>query len=147
MRKFEWVPGYETSELSLPMRQTSGSAGYDLFAYDRCVVATGTIQLVPTGVRVHIEDGEFLGIFARSSLAVKHHLILANGVGVIDADYYGNEDNLGHIMIPLFNLGPKDVILERGERIAQGIFMPFATVQEEFLVMRMRSGGFGSTDI
>ncbi len=146
MRKFEWVPGYETSELLLPMRQTPGSAGYDLFAYDRCVVAKGAVQLIQTGVRVLLENGEFLAIFARSSLAVKHYLILANGVGVVDADYYGNADNFGHIMIPLVNLGQHDVIIERGERIAQGIFMPFMTIQNESFVKRLRTGGFGSTD-
>ncbi len=146
MREFSWVPGYETAELLLPMRQTPGSAGYDLFAYDRCVVRKGSVQLVPTGVRVLLEEGEFLAIFARSSLAIKHHLMLANGVGVIDADYYGNADNLGHIMIPLFNLGQNDVIIKRGERIAQGVFMPFVTVQGETFVNRLRTGGFGSTD-
>ena len=146
MRGFEWVPGFETNDIALPKRQTPGSAGYDLAAYDQVTLKRGAVFLVPTGVRVGLEQGEFLAVFARSSLALKHHVLLANGVGVIDADYYGNKDNLGHIMIPLINIGERDVVIGRGERIAQGVFLPFHTLPSEVFGQDSRAGGFGSTD-
>ena len=91
------------------------------------------------------QDDEYLGIHIRSSLAFKKHLNLVNSQGVIDADYYNNEDNEGHIMIGLINFGDEDVEITKGMRIAQAIFYKFLTIDDEKNVDTIRSGGFGST--
>ncbi len=146
LRFFEWVQGVNDAGLELPQRQTQGAAGYDLFSMQEVRISPGEIVLVPTGVRVKLPIGEFLAIYARSSLAIKKKLMLANGVGVIDADYYDNPLNGGEIMIPLLNLGKEEVLLPRGERIAQGIFMSYLTsTAESSLSGKKRIGGFGST--
>ena len=146
-RYFEWVPGLEQEGLSLPTRQTDGAAGYDLFARGDVAIAPGEIALVPTGVRVRLPASEFLAVFARSSLAIKRRLVLANGVGVVDADYYGNPDNGGEIMVSLWNIGQAEVLLTRGERIAQGVFMQYlvSAADADLPLGKTRSGGFGST--
>ncbi len=144
-RGFEFVPGVDHEGLMLPARQTDGAAGYDLFAREATVVAVGKIALVPTGVRVWLPEGEFLAVYARSSLAVKWRLILANGVGVVDADYYGNPDNGGEILVPLWNVGDAPVTLPRGERIAQGVFTRYFTTSADRSTGKARTGGFGST--
>lgn len=146
MRHFEWAEGVDTESLSLPVRQTGRAAGYDLFACLQTRIPVGEIVLVPTGVRAVMPNDEYLAIFARSSLAIKHRIVLANGVGIVDADYYGNENNGGHIFIALWNQGLREVCIERGERIAQGIFCSYRTVQEDRPLTWERLGGFGSTD-
>ena len=145
-RRFEWVPGVAADGLSLPRRQTALAAGYDLCAAEAVAIAPGALALVPTGVRALIPAGEFLAIFPRSSLALRHRLVLANGVGVVDADYYGNPDNGGHILIPLWNLGGKEALLARGTRVAQGIFMRCEAADGDAPAAALRAGGFGSTD-
>ena len=146
LRYFEWVPGLDHQKLQLPIRQTAGSAGYDLFSSNDVAIAPNEIKLVPTGVRVKLPEGEFLAVYARSSLALKHHLLLANGVGVVDADYYDNPDNGGEIFVPLWNAGLELVVLPRGERIAQGIFTQFLiSAADEITNTGQRQGGFGST--
>lgn len=145
MRRFEWIPGFVSEGLSLPRRQTGRAAGYDLPLGADVTIPAGEIVLAPTGVRAVCPPGEFLAIFPRSSLAQKKRLILANGVGVIDADYYDNPDNAGHILLPLWNLGPQDVFLARGERVAQAVFLAHRTVDDESPPGGARTGGFGSS--
>lgn len=145
MRRFEWVPGFAGEGLSLPRRQTGQAAGYDLSLAADVTIPAGEIALAPTGVRVVCPPGEFLAMFPRSSLALKKRLILANGVGVVDADYYGNPDNAGHILVPLWNLGQCEVFLARGERVAQAVFLPYGTVEGEPAPGAARTGGFGSS--
>ncbi len=139
------MPGIDTDGLSLPKRQTPASAGYDLCAAKVVEIAPGDIVLVPTGVRVRMPDDEYLVIYPRSSLAVKRRLALANAVGIIDADYYGNEGNGGQIFVPILNFGQSLAIIERSERIAQGIFQRYSKVDEESTEFVKRTGGFGST--
>lgn len=104
--------------------------------------------LVPTGIKACMHKDEFLGLYNRSSNPLKRSLILANGVGVIDSDYYNNEDNEGHIMFQFINLGFFPVKIKKGERIGQGIFQKFLTVEEtEETREDQRSGGFGSTGV
>lgn len=146
MRRFEWLPGFDASTLSLPQRQTQGAAGYDLAAGETAQIAPGAVVLVRTGVRVQLLEGEYLGLFARSSLALRRKLMVANGVGVIDRDYYDNPDNGGEILVPLWNLGPDIATVLRGERIAQGVIMPFLLVEGDSSGSRLRQGGFGSTN-
>ncbi len=128
----------------MPERKTGKSAGYDLSAAETVSLERGSTALVPTGVKVYMEPDEVLLVFIRSSLAVKHHLSLANQVGVIDGDYVDNPDNEGHIFVPLLNWGTERVIVQRGERIAQAIFVRFGVTDDDY-AEGGRSGGFGST--
>ena len=80
----------------------------------------------------------------RSSMAIKRHLALVNSTGIIDSDYYNNEENEGHIMIALLNYGKETVSLEKGERVAQGIFSKYLITNDDDAT-GIRTGGIGST--
>ena len=137
IRGFEILEGYD--EIKLPTRKTAFSAGYDLEAAADVRVSCGKISLVPTGLKAFFPADEVLLIYLRSSLAVKHNLFLANGVGVIDADYRG------HIILPVTSLSG-DFLIKRGMRIAQGIFQKYLTVDGDTIgVGEVRRGRFGST--
>lgn len=142
-RCFAAVTGYE-HQVQLPQRKTALSAGYDLEAASDVTVQPGGVTLIPTGLKAYMEPDEMLLLAIRSSLAVKHSLMLANGVGIIDSDYVDNPDNEGHIMVAVANVGTSPVMVARGERIAQGIFTRFLTITED-QAGGARSGGFGST--
>ena len=102
------------------------------------------VALVPTGIKCKIPNGYYLQLSARSSLPLKHWLIVANGVGVIDADYYNNPDNEGHIYFQIINLLPVPIKIQKGECFGQGILTQYFVGQEEE-VTAVREGGFGST--
>lgn len=103
------------------------------------------VALVPTGIKCKIPDGYFLQLSPRSSLPLKHWLIMANGVGIIDADYYNNPDNEGHIYFQLINLLPVPIVIKKGDCFGQGILMKYYTGEEDE-VLTTREGGFGSTN-
>ena len=129
----------------LPQYQTPGSAGFDLAASADLIIPAGTIALVPTGLVIQVPAGHFLGIFARSSTPLKKGLMVANGVGVIDEDYCGPEDE---VKIQVLNFTATPVEVKRGDRIAQGLFLPVTRVawKEETGDLRAGSrGGFGAT--
>jgi len=137
IRGFEILGEYDG--IKLPARKTAFSAGYDLQAAEDVRVTERQISLVPTGLKAFFPPDEVLLIYLRSSLAVKHGLILANGVGVIDADYRG------HIILPVTSLNG-DFEIKRGMRIAQGIFQKYLTVDgDEIGRGAVRQGRFGST--
>lgn len=100
--------------------------------------------LVPTGVKAYMGEEEVLILANRSSNPLKQNLILSNGIGVIDSDYYGNEDNDGHIMGQFINFGAKPVLIKKGERIFQGMFQPFLLADND-VAGGKRVGGHGST--
>lgn len=100
--------------------------------------------LVPTGVKAYMQEDEFLQLANRSGNPLKRFLLLANGVGVIDADYYNNADNEGHIMFQFINFGLSTVEIKKGERIGQGIFLPFLKADNDVSETE-RTSGFGST--
>lgn len=99
--------------------------------------------LVPTGVRAIMPEGEYLGLKARSSTPLKYLLVVANSEGVIDSDYQF-ADNEGHIFVQLINLSPFDIVIKKGEKIAQGIFIPHNYTTND-KADKKRTGGFGST--
>lgn len=144
-RGFEIVQNFKMENISIPTRKTNKSAGYDIEAAEDKLIKAGEIAIIATGLKAYMQDDEYLGIHIRSSLAFKKHLNLVNSQGVIDADYYNNEDNEGHIMIGLINFGKEDVQIIKGMRIAQGIFYKFLTVDNEKNINIVRTGGFGST--
>ena len=130
--------------VTIPIRATSGSAGYDFVTPVDINIKPGEMLIVPTGIRSYIEEGYVLHVYPRSSLGFKYQMVLANTVGIIDADYY-RANNEGHIMIALVNKGNKEVSLKTGERFAQGIFLKFYTAEEEE-VKTVRTGGIGSSN-
>lgn len=101
--------------------------------------------LVSTGMKCKLDNGTFLQLSVRSSSSLKHWLMLANGVGIIDADYYNNPDNEGEIFLQIYNLSPFNIQIKEGEAIGQGIILPFG-ITEDDIVMGERTGGFGSTN-
>jgi dUTP pyrophosphatase len=131
-------------DLPLPSYQTAGAAGFDLAASADVTVAPGAIALIPTGLVVEVPEGHFLGIFARSSTPLKRGLVVANGVGVLDSDYCGPTDEL---KIQVMNVTSEPVVVRRGDRIAQGIVMPFVrvTIEAGSGAASPSRGGFGST--
>lgn len=135
------------SEITIPTRGTKKSAGYDFIAYEDINIPVGETVLIPSGIKVRIEDGWFLGILPRSGHGFKFRLQLDNTMGVIDADYYDNPDNEGHIFVKLTNDGRtgKDILIQKGQGYCQGIFLPFG-ISEDDDASNNRSGGFGSTD-
>ena len=132
------------SEIVLPYRKTKHSAGYDFISFLDITLKPGEIKKIPTGIKVCLEDGEFLGIFVRSSMGFKYNVRMCNQVGVIDADYY-NSDNEGHIWIKIQNEGDKDYSVKKGQAMIQGIFMKYLTVDDEEEIKTLRNGGIGST--
>ena len=179
--KFEIVSKYADKGLSLPVRKTKGSAGYDFQVAEDTIIpsAIGVINelaayqitsefcddefltldqvakltkesgckptLVPTGIKCEMPEDMYLELSVRSSCPLKHWLVLANGVGVIDSDYY-QADNEGHIMFQLINLSPFDILLRKGDTIGQGVFHKYYTVDDEEEITTVRTGGFGSTN-
>ena len=103
------------------------------------------VTLVPTGVKAKMPEDWYLQLSVRSSLPLKHWLILGNGVGIIDADYYNNPDNEGHIYFQIINLLPFDIVLKKGDCIGQGVFLQYGTTVDD-KSEGVREGGFGSTD-
>lgn len=170
VRGFEKVSTFE--DINLPERATKHAAGYDFEAANDVVIpsifksgiATALKvalnkeeallddellkqvkpTLVGTGVKAYMGEDEFLQLCNRSSNPLKNFLLLGNGVGIIDSDYYNNENNEGHIMFQFINFGLKDLTIKKGERIGQGIFLPFLKADGDESE-KTRTGGFGSS--
>ena len=132
------------AEIPLPKRATAGSAGYDFVSPLEVTVPAGGTALIPTGIRAEMEPGWVLMLFPRSSLGFRHALRLSNTVGVIDSDY-AFAKNEGHIMVKLRNPLSEPVVIGRGERFCQGVFLPYGTAEEDGNEFEVRSGGMGST--
>ena len=140
--RFERVTNYNPI---LPIRATANSAGYDFFALETFTVYPNNKPLiVPTGVKAFMFDRVYLQLVVRSSLG-KKGLILSNCIGVIDADYYNNPDNEGHISGMFTNLSDTPITINKGERFMQGIFLSFFTTENDN-IQTLREGGFGSTN-
>lgn len=144
-RGFEIAKGFENAGINLPVRKTKYSAGYDIEAAEDCVIPTFKKgmkpTLVKTGIKAYMMEDEVLILANRSSNPGKKGLILANSIGVIDSDYYGNPDNDGHIMFAFFNIKDEDIQIKKGDAIGQGIFQKFLTVDND-LAEGTRTGGF-----
>lgn len=170
-RGFKVAKGYEDKEINLPKRQTIHAAGYDFESaedvqipsiwgnfinaliymnkYDS--ILSGFREelfkptMVKTGVKAYMQEDEGLFLFNRSGNFKKKGLLLTNGVGVIDQDYYENQENDGDIMFQFINLGIKTAIIKKGERIGQGVFQQFLKTDDDEPVERIREGGHGHT--
>ncbi len=130
--------------IPLPQYHTKGSVGFDLTAREEVEVPPFTTAQIPLNIIVKVPKGYGLFLFSRSSTPARKGLMVANGVGVIDQDYSGEDDEL---KLAALNFTKKKVVVEKGERICQGIFLKLDTPQ--FLEVNKMSaksrGGFGST--
>lgn len=144
-RGFEVLPEFE-GKAKLPTRATKRSAGYDIHVVGDHYVQPGGMVAVDTGLTAYMQDDEELQLRARSGLAFKYQITLQNGIGTIDADYYGN-----HIRVLIRNEGHHVFMIADGDRICQGIFAKFLTVDgddsDNNEPQSERQGGFGSTGI
>ncbi len=149
IRGFEVANGFENENINLPKRKTKFSAGYDVEAAEDIVIPSFkkgmNPTLVKTGVKAYMQDDEVLMLYNRSSNPKKKGLILANSVGVIDKDYYGNQDNDGHIMFAFYNIKEEDIEIKKGECIGQAIFQKYF-LSDDDNAEGERTGGFGSTN-
>jgi dUTP diphosphatase len=143
-RKFELVAKFSEDLDLLPKRATANSAGYDLKAAETVIIKPGEIKLVPTGLKAFMQKDEVLYLYDRSSNPKKQGFVLANSVGVIDSDYYNNPDNEGLIYGQFMNITDKEIRIKKGDRIMQGVFSKFLTVDND-KTGGERLGGFGST--
>lgn len=155
MRKFEYVNrmlsnGYQMKEpeFNLPQRKTKYSAGYDFECIEDVEIPPYKIGddpvLVPTGVKVKMQDDEYLMLVNRSSNPKKKKLVIPSSLGIIDADYYNNPDNDGEIMFAFYNLSKEPIKIEKGYCMGQGIFQKYY-ITENDNAEGERTGGFGST--
>ena len=131
--------------IELPKRSTKTSAGYDIRSIEEGIIKPGKSMAFKTGLKVSMNPDEVLYIYSRSSQGYKYNVCLINSVGVIDSDYYNNPDNEGHFSIKLVNLGDKDFEVKIGDKIGQGVFMKYFTVDDEEEIKGKRKGGIGST--
>ena len=144
-----FVPEHEArsyyENIILPTRATTGSAGYDFKSPVSFYLPPGQSIKIPTGIRVRIEDGWWLGCLPRSGLGFKYRMQLDNTMGVIDGDYY-NSDNEGHIFAKITNDGNehKPISIEAGDGFMQAIFLPYGITHSDD-TNGVRNGGFGST--
>ena len=129
---------------SLPSRKTAKAAGYDFLAIEDVVIKPGEIKKIPTGFKAFMQNDEVLLIVVRSSMGFKYNVRMCNQVGVIDADYYNNCDNEGHIFVALQNEGNEEYVIKKGTGYAQGIFTKYLNCGDE--VDTLRTGGIGSTN-
>ena len=148
VRGFEVAKGFENSGINIPERKTKYSAGYDIEAAEDCIIPSfekgQKPTLVKTGLKVYMQDDEVFMLYNRSSNPGKKGLILANSVGVIDKDYYGNSDNDGHVMFAFYNIKSEPVEIKKGDIVGQGIFQKYFITDDD-AADGERTGGFGST--
>lgn len=133
--------------IPIPKRATKASAGYDFFALKDILIPPETIMLIPTYLKCKLGKNNVLLLMPRSSLGFKYNCTLANTVGVIDSDYYGNYKNDGHILVKLVNNSKDYISIRKGEAFCQGIIINFLTTSnDEKDEKEERGGGIGSTN-
>lgn len=168
-RGFEICKGFEDKDIHLPIRKTKKSAGYDFESAEDTIIPSiwksvfnnikkvlkGESELdsikptlIKTGIKSYFGEDEVLILANRSSNPGKKGLILANSIGVIDSDYYENEDNDGHILFAFYNILPFDITIKKHDFIGQGFFQNFLVADDDNSMNKTdtRKGGFGSTD-
>ena len=128
------------NSIKIPQRDSDSTAGYDIYLLNDIKLEPNEILKIPTGLKSFFEKDEVLLLVVRSSMGFKYNIRLCNQVGVIDADYYDNKDNEGHIWLKIQNEGNTCVKISKGEAIAQGIFFKYLTTRsDETLNIERRS--------
>ena len=115
----------------MPFRETKYAAGYDFYAIKGFEIKPGEIKRIPTGIKANMESDDVLLLIDRSSMGFKYNVRLTNQVGVIDKDYYNNQDNEGHMWVSLQNEGNKSYIVNKGDAFCQGMFIKYLKVDNE----------------
>lgn len=148
LRGFEVAKGFENKDIHIPVRKTAHSAGYDIEAAEDTVVPVYypgiKPTLVPTGLKAYCQEDECYLLFNRSG-GPKKGLVLANGVGLIESDYYENPTNDGHFFFAFYNSSNHDILIKKGEAMGQIMFTKFLITDGDNAT-GIRMGGFGSTD-
>lgn len=166
-RGFEICKGYEENKINIPFRHSKNAVGYDLEAAEDTVIPsiwkyvfenfknflTGKKEYVDikptyvfTGIKAYFKEDEVMIIANRSSGPKKMGLIMANSIGVVESDYYSNEENDGNIIFQFYNFFPVDVTIKKGDRIGQAFFQKFLVADND-RAEGIRKGGIGSTGI
>lgn len=131
---------YSEKEELLPKRSTKDSAGYDFISpVDFIIPAHGSSEMINGEVSVQLDSNKVLLIFVRSSWGIKYGITLSNSTGIIDADFYPNT-----IKFKFRNDSDEDFAVKAGDKIAQGIIMPFIKTDDD-VSNNKRDGGIGST--
>lgn len=138
----KFLPNVKTK---LPVRSDSRSAGYDFFAKEGFMLEPGESIAIHTDVKAFMQPDEYLDIVVRSSIGIDLSLMLKNTLGVIDSSYYCNPKNDGNIIVCLYNYSDKTAIVEKGDRIVQGIFKKYLITDDDKPTKTSRSGGSGSS--
>lgn len=165
IRGFEVCKGYEEKNINIPERKTKCSVGYDIEAADDTTIPSlwklifktfgkymiGSKELdeikptlINTGLKSYFLEDEILVLANKSSLPFKKGLVMANSIGIIESDYYGNESNDGHLMYSYYNFFPFDLNIKKGEVIGQAYFQKFLIADDDHAT-GIRTGGYGST--
>ena len=135
IRGFEVAKGFENKEINLQVRKTKYSAGYDVEAAEDCIIPPFKFgqkpTLVKTGIKAYMPGDEYLMLCNRSSNPGKKGLVLANSVGIIDSDYYGNPDNDGAIMYAFYNFFDTELEIKKGDVIVLAILHKYYIVSED----------------
>lgn len=126
----------------LPKRETKSAAGYDFYALFDYTLRPGEIMKIPTGIKVIMESDDVLLLLDRSSMGFKYNVRMCNQVGVIDADYYNNSSNEGHMWIRIQNEGDKDYVVKKGDGMCQGMFVKYLMVDNEEDVYEDRTSSY-----
>ncbi len=146
-RGFKVAKGWEDKGIELPVRSTKNAAAYDVKAAEDVVIPKFghgvKPTLIPTGLKAYCLPDEWY-ILANRSSGPKKGLVMANSIGIIDADYYENETNDGHFMFQYWNFSDEDITIRKGDRIGQVIFMKYLLADDDN-AEGVRTGGFGST--
>lgn len=159
MRGFEVCSKYKDANLKKPIRKTRHSVGYDMYAAEDIIVpsvwkaALNVFRkkadkilptFIPTGYKAFFEEDEVL-ILANKSSFPKKGLIMSNGIGVIECDYYNNQTNEGELFFQYYNILPVDITIKKGDSIGQAYFQKFLKADDDNFNYAVRTGGFGST--
>jgi dUTP pyrophosphatase len=142
-RGFQRIQGF--LDVTLPTRATKFSAGYDIASAIDIMIPPDATAVIPTGVKAYMLPNEFIGLYVRSSIG-KLGLTMVTGVSIIDADYYNNPDNEGHIFIILRNDSEETVTIKAGTKLVQGIFHSYLLTDDDEVTAE-RLGGFGSSGV
>jgi len=133
------------NDLPLPRYETGGSVGFDILARVETKIAPKQLALIPGNIIVEVPEGYMLTVASRSSTPIKKGLLTPHGIGIIDQDYCGPQDE---IKIQVYNFSEQEVVIGRGDKIAQGLFVRVDTFawKEVGEMTKVSRGGFGSTD-
>ena len=136
---------HPNTAIELPVRGDNRSAGYDIKTPVKITLQPNERTVVWTDIKAYMSSDEVLELHVRSSIGIKKGIILSNITGIIDSSYYNNPSNDGHLGLSLWNTSDKVVSFEKGERICQGIFKKYLTIDNDTFLSTERTGGIGSS--